>query len=333
MVVCQVTLVVDISGSTKITVPSITVTTVGSRCGPGTVTLGANPSVGTVLWFNAPSGGSQIGSGTTFNTPSINTTTTFYALASVNGCVEGPRTPVVATIKQIPAITSVADALICDSGTAVLSASANFGVINWYNTMVGGSSIGTGNTFTTPSVTNTTTFYVDATSSDGCTTLTRTPVTVTVQKTAIPSANALQTFCDIDTATVGDLSATGTDIKWYDTVSGGSPLDVSELLSTKTYYATQTEMGCESSSRLLVDVIIYETVVPLQPSEIPILETCDNNLDGNDTNGFAEFDLTSNASILLNGKSSSDFQLSYFTDPTFSNQILNPNSFCEYGSK
>ncbi|HEX9827282.1 MAG TPA: T9SS type B sorting domain-containing protein, partial [Flavobacteriaceae bacterium] len=318
--------VIDISASTKITVPSIVDTFGAEICGPGTLTLEANPSNGTVVWFDAPTGGTPLGSGTIFNTPSINTTTTYYTLASVNGCLDGARTPVVAAIKEIPIITSVTDALICDGGSAVLMASANLGIINWYDTMVGGTALGTGGSFTTPSVTDTTTFYVDATS-NGCTSTSRTAVTITVQKTVMPSANALQTFCDIDNATVGDLTASGTDIQWYGTETDGTPLDVSELLATKTYYATQTEMGCESPSRFPVDVIVYETVVPLQPSEIPIMEICDTNQDGSDTNGFAEFDLTSNASVLLNGHAVSDFQLNYFTDAAYTNQISNPNAF------
>ncbi len=317
---------VDISASTKIKVPSITSTTVGSNCGPGTVALEAYSLTGTVVWFDAPTGGTQVASGNTFTTPLINNTTAYYALSSVNGCLEGTRTLVLATIKKIPSITSTTDTVVCEGGSGQLVATSDSGTINWYDAMVGGTVLGTGNAFTTPSVTDTTTYYVDATS-DGCTTPTRIPVTVNVQKTATPTAMPVQTFCDIDNATIGDLTASGTDVQWYDTDTRGTPLDASEALVTKTYYATQTEMGCESTSRFPVDVVIYETVVPLQPSEIPVMETCDTDQDGNDTNGFAEFDLTSNAPILLNGKSTSDFQLTYFTDTSYINQIINPDAF------
>jgi len=318
--------VVDISASTKISVASIDNKVEGSNCGPGLVTLEAYSSSGNVVWFDTPIGGTQLASGNTFTTPIINATTTYYAYASVNGCLEGARTPVTARIKEIPQLTSTVASLVCESGTATIMASANIGIINWYSNLTGGPTIGTGSSFTTPFITTSTTYYADVTS-DGCTSITRTPVTVTVQKTIAPTANALQTFCDIDQATVGNLTAIGTNIQWYDTQTGGSPLNSSEVLVSKTYYATQTEVGCESPSRLPVDVVIYETVVPLQPSDIPILETCDTNQDGDDTNGFAEFDLTSNASILLNGKSTSDFQLTYFTDASYTNQIMNPNAF------
>ncbi len=104
-------------------------------------------------------------------------------------------------------ITSVSDDLICDSGSGTLSATASNGTVKWYNTITGGTEIASGATFSTPNVTTTKTYYVDATF-NGCTTLTRTPVSVVVQQTPIPSANVIQTFCDLDIAVVSDLTAT-----------------------------------------------------------------------------------------------------------------------------
>lgn len=318
--------IVDISASTKIAVPSIVYNSSDSNCGSGNVTLEAFASSGTVVWFGAQTGGTQLSTGTTFTTPIINTTTTFYVLASENGCLEGERTPVVAVINAIPIITSTTDTLICNDGSAVLEASSNLGIINWYDVPSGGSQLDTGNYFTTPVVTNTTTYYVDATS-NGCTTPMRTTVTLTVQKTLIPSASPLQMFCDIEYATIADLTISGSDILWYDSATGGNPLDVSKSLSTNTYYATQTILGCESDIRLAIDVIINETVIPPQSSEIPIIQTCDTNQDGNDANGFVEFDLTLNEAIFLNENSASDFQINYFIDAAYTNQIVMPKAF------
>ncbi len=47
------------------------------RCGPGTVDLTINES-GSYKWYGQASGGSQLGSGQTFKTPSISNTTTYY---------------------------------------------------------------------------------------------------------------------------------------------------------------------------------------------------------------------------------------------------------------
>ena len=60
--------------------PALTGTTVGSRCGPGTVQLQATANTGNeVNWYASSTGGSPLFTGATFTTPSINSTTTFYA--------------------------------------------------------------------------------------------------------------------------------------------------------------------------------------------------------------------------------------------------------------
>ncbi|RYE23266.1 MAG: hypothetical protein EOP51_11090, partial [Sphingobacteriales bacterium] len=69
------------SGTAAITVnnPVIISTTPGSRCGTGTVNLSATGSAGATLsWYTASTGGSQVGTGATFTTPSISTNTTYY---------------------------------------------------------------------------------------------------------------------------------------------------------------------------------------------------------------------------------------------------------------
>ena len=66
--------------------PLLLSTTPGTRCGTGTVTLGTSVSGGaTANWYNVPSGGVSIGSGTSFNTPIISSTTTYYVAASNGG--------------------------------------------------------------------------------------------------------------------------------------------------------------------------------------------------------------------------------------------------------
>ncbi|MFI0425640.1 MAG: T9SS type A sorting domain-containing protein [Flavobacterium sp.] len=63
---------------------SIASTTPGTRCGTGTVDLGATASAGaTVKWYSAITGGTALGTGTAFTTPSIAATTTYYAGAEV----------------------------------------------------------------------------------------------------------------------------------------------------------------------------------------------------------------------------------------------------------
>ncbi|MDI1317068.1 choice-of-anchor D domain-containing protein [Flavobacterium sp.] len=78
--------------------PTVTGTTPGSRTGAGTVLLGATASIGTLNWYAAATGGSSLGTGTSFTTPVISTTTTFYVEAINGSCPSATRTPVVATV-------------------------------------------------------------------------------------------------------------------------------------------------------------------------------------------------------------------------------------------
>jgi hypothetical protein len=150
-----------------------------SRCGSGTVSLGATASSGTINWYSASTGGTSLGTGTSFTTPSISTTTTYYAEATNNGCVSSSRTAVIATVTSIPTITGTTASSRCGSGTVTLGATASAGIVNWYSASTGGTSLGTGTSFTTPSISTTTTYYTEATS-NGCASASRTAVTATV---------------------------------------------------------------------------------------------------------------------------------------------------------
>lgn len=320
--------ILNISTSSTIYTNKITSVKNASRCGSGVVTLEAMPLYGTVLWFNSPTGGTSVATGLTFTTPFLNTTATYYTLASINGCITGIRTPVVATVTTIPSIVSVTNKTVCETSSGTLSATASAGVINWYDASTGGTSLATGSTFITPVLNATKTYYVDTTI-NGCTTLSRTPVTLTVQITPLPSANTSQSFCDIENATISNLVITGNTILWYATSTGGIPLNTSELLKTNTtYYASQTINTCESVGRLAVNVIINKTVIAPQSSNIPVLKACDSMLDGSDTNGFTTFNLNLNENILLNGKTASDYTFNYFIDTAYSVPIQTPaNAF------
>ncbi len=135
------------------------VTTNGSRCGTGAVILNATSS-DPVEWYDAPSGGNLVGNSNILITPVISTTTTFYAQAN-NGCVSN-RVAAIATINPLAADPVVAgDVERCGPGTLTLTASAS-GTLNWYNVTVGGNQLGSGSNFTTPFISSSTTYYVEA---------------------------------------------------------------------------------------------------------------------------------------------------------------------------
>ena len=85
-------------------IPTVTSTTPNSRCGAGILTLNASSNIGSLVWYNAASGGTALATGTSFS-PSISGTTTYYVEA-VNGACTSTRTAVVATIDAAQTITS-----------------------------------------------------------------------------------------------------------------------------------------------------------------------------------------------------------------------------------
>ena len=74
-----------------------------------------------------------------------------------------------------------------------------------------------------------------------------------VSSLAAPTAVA-QTICS-NSGTVASLTATGTNLKWYNVATGGTALTTSTALATGTYYVSQTVSNVESA-RTSVSVTI-----------------------------------------------------------------------------
>ena len=243
--------------------PADPVTTSNSRCGTGTIVLTATGS-STIKWYDSASGGSQVGTGTSFTTPSISTTKTYYALVD-NGCV-GNRIPAIATINSIPAIPVTSPANRCGSGTLTLSATAT-NPIKWYSAATGGSSIGTGNTYTTTVISSTTTYYAAA--DDGCSS-SRVPAVATIN--VIPAVPVPVSAARCSTGTVLLTATSSKPMEWYDAASGGNQVATGNsfttpvLSSSKTYYILSNSGICISNRVPVVATIASTPPDPVTTS-------------------------------------------------------------------
>ena len=95
--------------------PTLDSTAGDSRCGEGTVTLAASVSDGSILnWYANPTGGTILGSGGSFETPSISATTSFYVEATANGC-SSERVEVVAVINDVPSAGTPSNTVACNT--------------------------------------------------------------------------------------------------------------------------------------------------------------------------------------------------------------------------
>ncbi|MBN9349229.1 MAG: Ig-like domain repeat protein [Chitinophagaceae bacterium] len=110
-------------------IPTIATVTPASRCGIGSVILGAVPSTGIINWYANSTGGISLGTGSSFTTPNISSTTTYYVDATANGCTTGTRTPVTATVNTLPAITASSNSVVCQGNTLNLFGNITAGAI------------------------------------------------------------------------------------------------------------------------------------------------------------------------------------------------------------
>jgi hypothetical protein len=155
-----------------------------------------------------------------------------------------------------PTIKSVKNGKICGFGEVKLEAKASVGRVYWYTDSIGGIPIYSGTKFTTPYISKTTTYFVEA-DNGGCKSDIRYAVVATIDTISrlAPQGNLNQSFCG--NSKVADLYAVGDLIKWYDSASFGNVLSSNDLLKSKTnYFASQTLNGCESKERLKVIVTI-----------------------------------------------------------------------------
>lgn len=192
--------------------------------GAGTWTNANNPSTATYT-----AGASETGSITLTLTTSGGSFGTTTATKSI-------------TVNANPTISGTTPASRCGTGTVALGATASAGTINWYAASSGGSSLGTGTSFTTPSIASTTTYYVDATNS-GCTTASRTAVTATVN--ANPTASAGAALAAINqgatsAAMGGSVGGGATGGTW---TGGAGTWTNATNASTATYTAGASEIG------------------------------------------------------------------------------------------
>lgn len=203
--------VLKISASTQITIPAIASNTPNSRCGSGIVTLNATSNTGNVYWYDSLTSTTILGIGTSYPTPSLSSTTTFYVSAFDLSCTSSVRIPVIATIHQIPNTPTVTNNAICGSGNVVLLATSSSGIINWYDSLTSTTILKTGSSFPTPSITSSTTYYVEA-FNNGCSNGIRVPVVATVNVLPITSDESVS-LCENSFVEL-DVQLTGVTYEW-----------------------------------------------------------------------------------------------------------------------
>src|SRR5690554_4172801 len=212
-----------------------------------------------VVWYDAPAGGTAYAS-----TDPLITGTYYGALVSPEGCESSVRLQVIVTVNDAATPTTVnTNQNFCavDNPTVADIAVNETGVI-WYDAPTGGNAYASTDLLTTGS------YYGVLVSAEGCESSVRLEVMVTVGDANTPTTmDTAQEFCLADNPTVADIAVNETGVIWYDAPTGGNAYAPTDVLSTGVYYGAIEFGGCESSTRLQVNITVYDNPTPTGETE------------------------------------------------------------------
>ena len=207
-----------------------------------------------IKWYSASSGGTALSS--TQSLPTTAGNYNYYATQTLANNCESPRTSaIVITINNTSSAPTASPQTFCSADNKKISDLSPSGpTIKWYDTNTSTSALAGTTTLTSK------TYYVSQTA-NSCGESARTAVLVTINN--IPSAPTAssQTFCGTDSKTVNDLIATGTNLKWYNQLTGGTLYNGTETLASGSYYVSQSN-SCGESTRTSVNVTVNNTAAP-----------------------------------------------------------------------
>lgn len=203
----------------------------------------------TADWYDAPNAGSLLQSGSTTYTPASVGTYYVEARDLVNNCVS-ERIEISVSENSVAPAVSLGDQSVCEGETlpALVAQAQPNEVIDWYDVPSGGTPIATGNGSYTPTAAGT--YYAEVRSLlNGCTSLSRTPVTLTVfGNPVLEVANLMDPGCN-DNGSV-TLSTSGGQMPYRYQRDGGDLQDDPTFtgLGVGNYtFATVDDNGCGDS--------------------------------------------------------------------------------------
>ncbi|AYQ33583.1 CotH kinase family protein [Runella sp. SP2] len=225
----------------------------------GQTALQLSASGTALLWYSVATGGTG-SSGAPIPSTSTVGTNSYFVSQTLNGC-ESNRAEIKVNVGTKTTAPSASNVEYCQGQTASpLTAAGND--LLWYTSSTGGESSTTAPTPSTASP-NILSYFVSQTIS-GCES-NRTQVMVTIRsKPSLPEVVNPPSYCQGDAT--NPLSATGSNLKWYDIAVGGTasstaPSPSSATARTVAYYVSQTVNSCESS-RAMIPVTIKAKPVP-----------------------------------------------------------------------
>lgn len=199
----------------------------------------------TFKWFNKPTDANPFFTGAAYTIAKVAKADTFYVQA-VNGDCNSAYLIVQTKASNYPTKLTFKNDSICSGAVANLSGTADYGVLEWYNTKTGGTRLGTGTTFVSGKLTADTNFYLTS-NNGGCFYKgARAKVSVLVGSKFAPltPTNTNDTAICFSTSTTVKLHATpanGTTCRWFT-----DALQYTPVATGNTYSATVNSRGLQT---------------------------------------------------------------------------------------
>jgi gliding motility-associated-like protein len=257
--------------------PNITISGSQYVCQGGSTTLIASGGTG-YTW--GPSSALANTLGSTVTALPVNSTT--YTVTATYGSNCTTQSTYIVNVNPLPPlpVTAYGDT-ICTAGFATVTAappSGNYS-IRWFQTATGGYAIATTNTFT-DYYSNTTTLYsATINNATGCLSNQRVPATVLLYNLQGPIASD-NYICSPGAATLNAIPASPANTcRWYININDTNPFFIGTNLSniftgTTAYYVSSydTLSGCESFSRIPINLVVHTLSTPQSPTVSSICE-------------------------------------------------------------
>ena len=212
-----------------------------------------------LLWYTTATGGTGSSTPPTPSTATLGTTY-YYVSQTANGC-ESPRAEIIVTVSstaEAPIVTNIA---YCQYTTsAPLTAIAN-GTLLWYSTATGGT--GSANAPIPPTMVVGSIYYYVSQTINGCASPRDTIIVFIYPTPSAPIVSNPSAYCEGTTAV--QLAATGNNLLWYTTPTGGvgstiTPTPSTIVTGVTNYYVSQSINGCEGQ-RAEITVTVNTTPV------------------------------------------------------------------------
>jgi len=251
-----------------------------------------------------------IGSSTNEMISTLNATTSgIISVIANNSCGSSAASTINVTVHTIPTIFGNG-VTICEGSVAELEASTDFGTIQWFDEISGGTALLSGPIFITGVLFNDTTFYLEA-DNNGCINDPRYPITVTV--TPMPNVGL-----NPGGGAIASLQDNATSYQWIDCINGNVAIanEIAQLFTPTqngSYAVVVNLNGCvDTSACEVVSNIGIEELLNYSTSLYP--NPAQNNIQLSNQEGIAQVSIYSADGKLIfvtngNDKSSLDLRL------------------------